>query len=230
MASKTERFEMRLDEDIIARVDRWRGEQNDLPSRAEAMRRLIERGLSKPEKRAAVNFTDGDKLLFMVLRDMCKQLGLKKGDTDLDFVASTIYGGHSWAPKWDMQGLFHDHEDDEVDVKLVVDILDMWSFLEEGFTKLSKKEKDQLATDVGPWAKVVEFAGFDGNNEAGLRSISKFLVDDMKRFSRFKGRDLNSHSPSVERYRRMLVVFEPVRATLVGVALSQSQIAKILNA
>ena len=230
MAQKTERFEMRLDEDTIVRVDGWRGEQEDMPSRAEAIRRLVQRGLSKPETRSAVSFTDGEKLLFMVLRDMSKQLGIKSGDTDLDFVASAIYGGHSWAPMWDMGGLFHDHEDEAADVRLVVDVLDMWNFVEEGFTKLSKKEKGQLATEVGPWAKEVEFAGFDGNNEATLRNIARFFVDDMGRFSRFKGRDLNSHSPSLASHRRMLGVFKPIRASLVGVSLSLEQIAKILKA
>ena len=46
MASKTERFEMRLETAMIERVDAWRRKQEDLPSRAEAFRRLIELGLS----------------------------------------------------------------------------------------------------------------------------------------------------------------------------------------
>ena len=67
------------------------------------MRRLIERGLER-QKSTAVSFTDGEKLLFMTLRDMCKQLNLKKGETDLDLMASVIYGGHYWAPRWAMTG------------------------------------------------------------------------------------------------------------------------------
>ena len=47
MAPKSERFEMRMDEDILTRVDKWRADQVDVPSRAEAMRRLIELGLPK---------------------------------------------------------------------------------------------------------------------------------------------------------------------------------------
>jgi metal-responsive CopG/Arc/MetJ family transcriptional regulator len=41
MAPKTERFEMRLETTMIERVDAWRRKQEDLPSRAEAFRRLI---------------------------------------------------------------------------------------------------------------------------------------------------------------------------------------------
>jgi len=40
------RFEMRLETTMIERVDAWRRKQEDLPSRAEAFRRLIELGLS----------------------------------------------------------------------------------------------------------------------------------------------------------------------------------------
>jgi len=45
---KTERFEMRLDEATIKRIDDWRRAQPDLPSRAEAIRRLVDQAL-KPK-------------------------------------------------------------------------------------------------------------------------------------------------------------------------------------
>jgi metal-responsive CopG/Arc/MetJ family transcriptional regulator len=54
MALKTERFEMRLETTMIERVDAWRRKQEDLPSRAEAVRRLIELGLSAKKTRAKV--------------------------------------------------------------------------------------------------------------------------------------------------------------------------------
>lgn len=230
MAPKSERFEMRLDEDILVRVDKWRSGQADVPSRAEAMRRLIEQGLTQPTKLTSVNFSDGEKLLFMVLRDMCKQLNLKKGETDLDFISSVIYGGHYWAPRWDMNGLFHDHRDKESDVSFVASVLDMWRFIESSYAKLTKKEKSQIVADVGPWATDVKFVGFDGNNESALMTIAMFLVDDMGRFSEFKGRDMNSHCPKSGDYRKMLTVFEPMRASLIGVPLSATQVTKILHA
>jgi hypothetical protein len=45
MTPKTERMELRLDTETINQVDNWRKEQSDLPSRSEAVRRLIETGL-----------------------------------------------------------------------------------------------------------------------------------------------------------------------------------------
>ena len=38
-------FQMRASDEWLAKIDDWRRKQPDLPSRAEAIRRLVERGL-----------------------------------------------------------------------------------------------------------------------------------------------------------------------------------------
>lgn len=48
---KDERFEMRVSEDFLRQIDDWRRQQPDLPSRAEAIRRLIEAGLAAQKGR-----------------------------------------------------------------------------------------------------------------------------------------------------------------------------------
>jgi hypothetical protein len=42
-------FQMRATEDFLRRVDNWRRQQSMLPSRAEAIRRLVELGLEAAE-------------------------------------------------------------------------------------------------------------------------------------------------------------------------------------
>lgn len=42
---KTKPFQMRVSPEWLAMIDAWRREQPDLPSRAEAIRRLVEKGL-----------------------------------------------------------------------------------------------------------------------------------------------------------------------------------------
>lgn len=228
MAAKMERFEMRIDEDQLARIDTWASEQSDGPVRAEAVRRLIDLGLSAGSQRA-VRFSDGEKMLILMMRDLYRHLKLKDGESDPDFLAKVIYGGHYWAPKWDMQGVFHDHVDDPEEVRYVVDVLDMWMFIEEAHASFSAADKKKLVAEVGPWADRVTFAGFDGNNESSQLGIARFLIDDMERFQRFKGRDLNAHHPTEERYRRMVKLFTPMRATLVGHGLSVKQVAELLK-
>lgn len=47
MTEKPERFEMRVPAGWLGRIDEWRRAQPDLPSRAEAIRRLVEQALSR---------------------------------------------------------------------------------------------------------------------------------------------------------------------------------------
>jgi hypothetical protein len=52
MAKKTERFELRFDLESLASIDEWRRLQPDLPSRAEAIRRLVDSALRRSSARA----------------------------------------------------------------------------------------------------------------------------------------------------------------------------------
>ena len=204
----TERFEMRLPTSTLEEVDTWRTRQSDLPSRAEAMRRLIEAGLAATSggEKQVLRLSAGDKLILLALRDLSKHLKLKDGETDLDFIAETIFGGHSWGLEWKLPGVFHGHEDTKAVLDEVVDVLDMWSFLESGYEKLSKKDKARVAADAEPLGKHVKFSGFDGNNESEHIGVARFLIEQLDRFTSFKGRDLNSHMPSIDAYRRMFAV------------------------
>jgi hypothetical protein len=55
MTTKTERLELRVDAEFLEKVDEWRRIQPDLPPRAAAIRRLVEKGLdadrAEPKKR-----------------------------------------------------------------------------------------------------------------------------------------------------------------------------------
>jgi uncharacterized protein YfbU (UPF0304 family) len=227
-AAKTERFELRLDSGILDDVDAWRGRQVDFPSRAEAVRRLIEAGLAEP-KGSEIRFSDDGKLITLMLCDLFKHQKVKS-EIDPNFVAAAIHRGGLWALGWEYSGIFHGHEDSKATLKEVVDILEMWAFLERGYARLSKKEKDRVAADAGPFGKSVVFPGFDGNYESEHLGIAGFLVNELGRFFDFKGRDLNSHCPLLENYRRMVKSFEPMRTNLVGQELDASRIMEILKA
>ena len=229
MSPKLERFELRLDQEQLARIDEWTAEQHDRPPRAEAVRRLLDLGLAAGSKRA-VRFSDGEKMLMLMMGDLYKHLGIKGAESNPDFLAKVIYGGHYWAPKWDMQGVFHDHVDDPDDLKHVVDTLDTWSFIEEACARFTPEQLVQVATEVGSRGTDIEFPGFDGNNESNQFSIARFLIEDMGRFSRFKGRDLNSHCPTQGRYARMNGLFAPMRAGLIGHGLSVAQVIALMKA
>jgi uncharacterized protein len=228
MQPKTERFEMRLDQATIVRVDEWRSHQDDLPSRAEAIRRLVEAGLAQSSDDKVIRLSDGEKLLLMMLTGLYKHLKVK-GDIDPEFVEAAIHGGHLWGLEWQYPGIFHGHDDSNRTLRETLEVLDMWSFLENGYARLSQEEKAHIEKEVGPLGKSVEFRGFDGNNEAEYMGIAYFLVNKLERFSLFKGRDLNAHSPTIDAYHRMLSVFVPMRSKLTGGELNASQIIEILK-
>lgn len=227
MNTKSERFEMRLEPAVLDRLDEWRESQGGYVSRAEAVRSLVDRGLEQAKQ---PKFSDGEKLITLVLCELFDHLKLK-GEFDTSFISSAIYGGHYWAFDWELQGVFHGHADKRATVSEVVDILDMWSFLEEGHEALDAADKAAVEAGADPFGKHVQFPGFDGNNESEHMGVARFLIEKMGRFQRFGGkRSLNSHSHSVDGYRRMLAVFEPIRAKLVGRRLSADEIIEILNA
>jgi uncharacterized protein YfbU (UPF0304 family) len=224
----TERFEMRLDPTVLDRLDSWRAKQTDLPSRSEAVRRLVDAGLAARGADRQITLSDGEKLIIIMLGELFKQLKVKS-DIDPDFLEEVIYGGHYWALEWGYSGLFHGHRDSNAVVSEVVDVLDMWSFLERGFNALSKKDKERVAAEAEPFGKHVNFTGFDGNGEAEYNGVARVLINQLGRFTGFKGRELNSHMPSLDTYRRMLSIFEPLRKNLIGRDLDAGEIIQILQ-
>ena len=127
---RTERLELRVDEDLLQRIDDWMEQTGRASSRSDALRQLVDIGLGTMTGRT-VHLSAGDKLNFMLLRDIAKHLKVPT-ETDVDLMAEVIYGGHYWAPAWEMQGLFHNHADRPADVSLVVNVLDMWASLRNG--------------------------------------------------------------------------------------------------
>jgi len=175
-----------------------------------------------------MKLSDGEKLILMMLAEIYKHLKIKKAEFDPDFISETIVNGYLWGLKWKYHSIPFEPEDDPPDVKETANILDMWRFLEEGYENLSKADKAKVDAVTGQ--KNLKFIGFDGNHEDHF-GIARYFVEDLKRWGRFKGRDLNSHTSSVDGYRRILRVFEPMRSALGDRSpLNADEIARIMNA
>ena len=162
MSPNDERFEMRLSSDLSNRINNWRNKQDDFPSRAEAIRRLIEIAL------ANTSMKDSEKLTISLLCDLYKALKIKDPIDGInpEFIRSAIHGGHFWALSWQYPGLFQNHYDDEETVKEVCDILEMFYRLEKAYEGLSPKDKEFIKANANIRnVEDVKFQGFDGNNE-----------------------------------------------------------------
>lgn len=224
----TERFEMRWDVQTLQRIDAWRSEKPGQPSRAEAMRRLADAGLAALGS-DDVHFTHGEKLILMMLRDLYKRLGVD-GEIDPDFVSEVLGGGHYWVFEWEYSDLFHGHVDKKHVVYEVCNVLEMWSQIEFGYSKLSDKGKKEIEKKAGSLGQYVKFLGFDGNTETEHFSIAQFLIKHLDRFQEFKQHDLNPHYPLLPIYRRMWQIYDPMREALIGRHLSSSEIIDLLSA
>lgn len=86
----------------------------------------------------------------------------------------------------------------------VIDILNMYRAITFSFQKL----KDEFDIDE----YYLKFQGFDGNKETDQYSYVCYFVIDLNRFQELKYGleypDLNSHSPMLEKYRKMLEVWK----------------------
>jgi uncharacterized protein YfbU (UPF0304 family) len=176
-----------------------------------------------------MRLSDGEKLILLMLGEIQRALKIE-GEIDAEFLQSAILNEQTWGIPWKYPGIpFENTETPEI-VGEVVDILDMWSFVEEAVFQLDDKERAELEQKAHPFGSEPKFRGFDGNNESEHVAVARFLVNDLDRFESMKGRSLNSHSPSIDLYRRMLNEFSRIRSTLVGRPLSLKQLVQVLTA
>ncbi len=175
-----------------------------------------------------MKITDGEKLILLMLSELYDKLEVD-GEVEPDFVRSAIFSDNLWSIPWKYPGIpFEEQETPEI-VKEVIEILDMWSFIEHCYEKLTDDEKAYLEKAADPFGKDPKFKGFDGNNEPEYMGAASFMINDLNRFEEFKGRYLNSHCPSIDTYRRMLSVFEPIRNNLNFKPLSVEDLAATLK-
>jgi uncharacterized protein len=176
-----------------------------------------------------MNFSDAEKLILAMLAEIHHKLEIKDG-IDPGFVMEAIYSDNTWGLAWRYPGIFESRETPHK-VKEMVNIVDMWSFIESSYAKLSKTDKNRVAKEAGSFGKDPKFAGFDGNSEGEYYSTVLFLINHLDRFKEFKGRDLNSHTPfGLDGYKRMYAIFEVMRPGLANTGqLSASQLIELLN-
>ena len=209
-------------------MDSWRSEQPDTPSLAEAVQRLVDVGLSVSTKGRG-RFSEGEKLILWVLRDLWKHHDVNVSDgIDLAFVCEMVSKRHEWALEWKYPGLFTGSFADPPEVSEACDVLTMWSALERSHERFSDDEREQVeAACPGASAR---FIGFSVNDEIAHHSAADILINELGRFERFKGRDLNSHGPFLGADRRMLEVFKLLPSTSRAGDLSADEMIDVLKA
>ena len=83
----------------------------------------------------------------------------------------------------------------------VWNVLDMYSCIYYSYNGI---DNSQISFES------IKFRGFDGNNEAEFRAYCSFIVNELDRYTEFKGGDFNSHAPSVHKYSIMLLKWNEI--------------------
>jgi len=88
----------------------------------------------------------------------------------------------------------------EDESSFVIDVLDMHTQFEWA--------KEQGVEIPSAHAFFFNFTGFDGNNELPYMSYAAFQINQEGHWDRLKGKDLNSHMPTIDRYVKMLTAWK----------------------
>lgn len=170
-----------------------------------------------------------EKLILLMLSDLHKKAAIKDS-VDPELVSKAVVNDDLWVLDWKYPGLSLGTENRD-DVRFVVDVLDMFQFLSEGYGQLDDGDRQAVEDEHQHVASFLQFPGFDGNNESEYSAIARYLVDDLDSFQSLKQAAVkNSHCPMVGVYKRMLEVFIPIRATLAMRGPNAAEIATVMAA
>lgn len=167
-----------------------------------------------------------ERLTLYMLANLYEKAGLS--DTDPKLIKAAIEQNCEWAIFFN--SAFAPEQQLPPEVREVSSIMEMWTVLERSFVGLNEAEKNMVKSGAQIFSHGVEFDGFDGNEETQQKQIAGFFIEYLDRFRAFEDRDLNSGSPRLEEYRRMLPVFERLSKTNHFGDLLAEQIIEVGNA
>jgi uncharacterized protein len=108
-----------------------------------------------------MKISDGEKVILLMLADMCKSLKIEGGDFDPDFIKDAICSDYLWAFNWHYAGVPFEPQEDPPDVKETANFLEMWNLIENSYANLSPDDKKRVQTGADPFGKDPQFSGFD---------------------------------------------------------------------
>lgn len=164
---------------------------------------------------AQLKLTDTERL---ILANQYQILGLLEEDDSYTEMADNLRSGHKWLYEQHATQI-QDNLSDE-DTKHVIAILGIYSDLRDSYKELVDK--------TGIDANLVNFPGFDGNNEAELLGFARSLSKS-GRFTETLGKDArNSHMPTTDLYSRQIAEWKSLGSP--NYPYSKEIILKIIDA
>ena len=130
----------------------------------------------------------------LILANQYKILSLLEEEDSYARLSEQLLEGHEWLYSQALDNISEVMPSE--DAEHVLTILGIFGDLRDSYAELADK------TGIEPHQVV--FAGFDGNNESGLRSFARALRTS-DRFVETLGDEIkNSHMPTTDMYKRMI--------------------------
>ena len=176
-----------------------------------------------------MKLSDGEKLILFMLSEIYQRLEVN-GDVDAELVSEALTSGQYWAISSKHSWLLEWDNPKEGVLRETMEIMTMWSVIESAYNKLTDDEKAYISKQTDLSSSSFEFRGFDLNHEGDHYGIADFAVRKMNKFAVFAGRNMNSHSRSIDWYRRMYAKYQEVSSVSVNGKLGVDELTAIMNA
>ena len=105
----------------------------------------------------------------------------------------------------------------------------MWAAIERTHAGLSADARKRVEIEADPFGESVNFEDFSANEEFKHFGAAVGLIEDEDRFGRFYGRELDSHVPCLDGYKRMLGRFDIIRSNTPSGDLSVADLIALLK-
>lgn len=142
-----------------------------------------------------LNFTDTERIM---LANQYEILGALKKDPSLTQLAEALRDGHKWLYEQSFAWV-SDVMSDKV-AEDVLRIIEIHSAMKDSYRDLADK--------TGIEERLLEFRGFDGNNEGELLHFARALREHGRYTETLGTGDLNSHMPMCDMYDHMVAAWD----------------------
>lgn len=173
-----------------------------------------------------MKMTKAERLIVLMLCDLYKSPGEDK-IFNHKLVEYAVAQGQLWALSWEYGDLLSADPPTKEQVDLVADVMTMWQVIEAFMSRFTPEERDEIATATDTSLDLIKFQGF---YEEPYRSIFRFMLEELGKWSEFAGRDYSKMLPVLGAELRMLAKYKEIRnAAGFNRKFTPAQIIEILN-
>lgn len=171
-----------------------------------------------------MKFTDEQRLIVYMLSGVQRALKVQS-EVDPEFIQRVAVAGDEWAILEKYPWLDQDGSSAPDFVVETRHILQAFRIIYRSLENLSDADRERAQS--GSSRHVLTFDGFDGNNESDHYSAAALITQEAGRWTEFAALAVNSHHPTLHRYRAILEAVSDHQSANPGGLLSADQLIEV---